>query len=88
MGERTSRVRVRAMRHVANIWQTFDDGYFVCVENCAHGRCRMGVVEVFDTKAAALRGASRDGFTHAMGVGTYWEGTRKIPKQYRDRVAT
>jgi len=31
------------------------------------------------TKAAAMRAAAFDGYTHAVGSGCYWEGVRKIP---------
>lgn len=38
----------------------------------------------YPTKAAAMRAAAFDGYTHATGSGTYWEGVRAIPDKYRD----
>ena len=55
------------------------DGYHVCNEasNYLDARGRG-----YKTKASALRAASYDGFTHAIGSGCYWSGIRKIPAKY------
>ncbi len=37
-----------------------------------------------DTKADAMRAAARDGYIHAIGSGTYWDGIKRIPKKYRE----
>jgi len=37
---------------------------------------------VHRTKAEALRAASADGYTHAVGSGCPWSGVRRIPERY------
>ena len=36
------------------------------------------------TKADAMRAAAYDGYTHATGSGTWWEGVRRIPAELRE----
>lgn len=61
----------------ANVARIFEDvgGYYICDEDGpldARGKA-------YDTKADALRAAATCGYTHAIGSGCYWTGTRKIP---------
>lgn len=63
------------------IARIFEDvgGYYVCDER----------LNYFDTrryrhpnKSSALRSALRNGYTHAIGSGCYWQGVKKIPRKF------
>lgn len=60
----------------------FEDigGWYVCSDELDH-LDTSGVAH--PTKADALRAAAAWGYTHAVGSGTYWEGTRAIPRRFR-----
>lgn len=67
------------MKSIAKIFEDVG-GYYVCDETGpldTRGRS-------YKTKADALRGACRDGYTHAVGSGTYWTGIQAIPKKFRE----
>jgi hypothetical protein len=61
----------------------FEDvnGYYVCSEGLDYLDARG---HVYCSKADALRAAAMGGYTHATGSGTYWAGTQRIPKKFRD----
>lgn len=68
-----------------NTARIFEDvgGYHICDE-----ACNRIITSSFPkkTKSEALRSAYRNGYTHAIGSGTYWGNiVRKIPKKYHER---
>jgi hypothetical protein len=69
------------MKKIARIFLESDGRYYICPEDGdfydARGRGH-------NSKSSALRAAWRDGYTHAIGSGTYWGGVRSIPPRYRD----
>lgn len=64
------------------IARIFEDvvGYYVCDEDATYLDARGAA---YRTKADALRAAAEDGYTHAIGSGTHWDGLRRIPPRYR-----
>lgn len=71
------------MTKQSNIARIFEDvgGYHVCSDALSHLDARG---RGYATKADALRAAVREGYTHAVGSGAPWEGTRRIPATYRE----
>lgn len=57
------------------------DGYHWCEHNEQFLDARG---KAYKTKADAMRAAAAEGYTHAEGSGTYWDGIRKIPAKYRE----
>ena len=59
----------------------FEDvnGYYICDPDGpldARGKAHQ-------SKAEAMRAAAYEGYTHAEGSGTYWDGVKKIPGKYQ-----
>ena len=63
-------------RKVARIFSEAD-GYHVGDDKLDYLDARG---KPFRTKAAAMRYALTNGYTHAVGSGTYWDGIKTIPK--------
>jgi hypothetical protein len=68
----------RPLPEGARIARVFEDvgGYYVCDED---GPMYTGG-RAHGTKAAALRAAAREGYTHATGSGCHWSGVRSIAR--------
>ena len=64
-------------REIARIFEESTGKYHICPDNSPFLDAR-GTGHT--TKAEALRAAARDGYTHATGSGTYWDGVRSIAK--------
>jgi len=62
------------MKMVARIFEDVG-GFYVCDEDSDFLDARG---DGYDSKSAALRGAYRAGYTHAVGSGTYREGVASI----------
>lgn len=61
----------------------FEDvgGYYICDESSEFlDACGSSYSRISD----ALRAAIYNGYTHAIGSGTYWDGVKKIPARYKE----
>ena len=61
-------------RRVARIFESVG-GYYVCSDEPDYLDTRG---RGYPTKAAAMRAAKADGYTHAVGSGTYWDGVARL----------
>lgn len=67
-------------KQVARIFEEVTGKYHYCDDSLD---CLDARGHGYDTKAGALRAASYDGYTHAVGSGCYWDGIRRIPQKLR-----
>jgi hypothetical protein len=69
------------MSHVARIFQDQGNEYFVCDDDSSDLDARG---TPHNTKFQAIRAAAQQGYTHAVGSGTWWRGIRRIPTRMRE----
>ncbi len=66
-------------KKVARIFEELTGKYHVCDDALPH---LAAGGQAFDTKASAMYAAAYDGYTHAVGSGTYWRGVRRLPARF------
>ena len=65
------------MKKVARIFQEMSGKFYVCSDELDY---MDATGPSYGKKSEALWAASELGYTHAVGSGTYWTGTRSIAK--------
>lgn len=63
------------MSRTARVFEGRDGDYYVCSDDLDHLDERG---PSYESKASAMRAAARDGYTHAVGSGTYRDGVTSL----------
>ena len=82
-----AKAQKHTMRNKTTVARLFfeHDGIHICDDSSEYLDARG---YAYQSKAEALRQAHLDGYAHAVGSGTSWDGIKRIPARYRQHTPT